>query len=123
MTTQHRAGAEKRSLLKTLLLAVFAGVILGVFDLWAFEPSMSLFLAGAAAGVIFAVIFGVVIYFFGLQRGISLIFLTGASGGAAGFVWWYVAKSAVQPGIAIFIGMLLAEIAMWAEGGFKSEVA
>jgi hypothetical protein len=44
------------SLLKTILLAIFVGAGIGVFDIWMFEPSLRMFFAGMLAGITYALI-------------------------------------------------------------------
>ena len=121
MVNQVRATDEKRSLLKTVLGAIFAGFILGVIDLWAFEPSIRLFFAGVAAGITFALTFFISIHLFGSLKVTYLLTLTAASGGLGGLAWWSVSQSSIRPVIAVIIGILLALIAVWADRGFKSD--
>ncbi len=121
MTDSDQLTDEKYPLLKTLLYAIFAGSMVGVFDLWAFEPSLKLFLAGQASGITFSLVFVFISYFNKSKKGIWLITLTTISGALAGLVWWFVADSFLQLWIVILIGVCLTNLTMWIDTGFKSE--
>jgi hypothetical protein len=95
--------------------------MVGVFDLWAFEPSLKLFLAGQASGITFSLVFVFISYFNKSKKGIWLITLTTISGALAGLVWWFVADSFLQLWIVILIGVCLTNLTMWIDTGFKSE--
>jgi len=120
MDTQAINSTEKRrSFLETIILAVFCGVLIGVFYLWVFEASLPLFFAGIAAGVVFTVAISLVIYFFGVQCGCRGIILTGVAGAIAGAAWWLVMQPTIHISLAVVIGAGLAIVIVWAETRFK----
>jgi hypothetical protein len=122
MTDSVQITDEKYPLLKTLLWAIFAGSMVGVVDLWAFEPSLKLFLAGQASGITFFLVFSLIGYFLEVRKGIWIITLTTISAALAGLVWWYVADSLLQLWIVILIGVCLSNLTMWIDTCFKSEI-
>jgi hypothetical protein len=121
MTNSDQLADEKYPLLKTLLCAILIGSSVGVFDIWAFQPSLKLFLAGLASGITYFFVFVLMIYFVKSKQGIWLITLTTISGALAGLVWWLVADSFLQLWIVILIGVGISNISMWADTGFKSD--
>ncbi len=121
LTNSDQVTDEKYPLLKTLFFAILIGSFVGVFDIWAFEPSLKLFLAGLASGITFFLVLIFIGYFIKSKKGIWLITLTTISGALAGLVWWLVADSFLQLWIVILIGVGISNLSMWADTGFKSD--
>jgi hypothetical protein len=122
MTESDQLTDDRYPLLKTLLCAIFAGSFVGVFDLWAFQPSLKLFLAGQAAGITFFVAYVLPGYLMGFRQGIWNIILITISGALAGLVWWFAADSVIPLWFAILIGVCFPNLVMWFDTGFKPEI-
>jgi hypothetical protein len=121
MTHTHQLADERYALLKSLLFAIVAGSVVGVIDLWVFEPSLKLFLAGQAAGITFFVVYFLLGYLLNVKQGIRHIPLVTISGALAGFMWWVAADSVMSLWLAILIGAGFSNLVMWIETGFKPE--
>jgi hypothetical protein len=112
MTNSDQLTDEKYPLLKTLVISILAGSFVGVFDLWAFQPSLKLFLAGQAAGIALFLLLVFIGYFVKSKKGIWFVTLITISGALAGLVWWLVADSFLQLWIVILIGVCYSNLAM-----------
>jgi hypothetical protein len=121
MTHSAKLTDEKHPLLKSLLCAIFVGSFIGIFDMWAFQPSLKLFLAGQAAGIAFCSAFVFFRYLTEDRSAIFLITLIGFSGALAGLVWWLVADSSIPLWLAILTGGCVSNLIMWIDTGFKLE--
>jgi hypothetical protein len=119
MTSSDQITDGKYAFLKSMLCAIFVGSFIGIFDLWAFQPSMKLFLAGQAAGITFCSIFFFLNYFMRHRKTILLITVTAFSGISAGLIWWLIAGSAIPLWLAIVIGGCLPNLLIWIDSGFK----
>jgi hypothetical protein len=105
-----------RELATRALIAVVAGLVAGVLDLWVYEFSLRGFFAGLAAGVSY---FLIVLLFWmrGMERFPLFLFgyaiVAGAIGGTA---WWLVCRGSAL-WVAIAVGSVLA-LAHFASQGF-----
>lgn len=107
---------EKPGFVYVLIMSVFAGAVVGIFDLWAFEPSLRSFYGGIAAGIALFFSFSIMNYF--IPQG--AVFLQRMAwyfaGGLAGLIWWIVIRPLSFPvWIAILFGILIAVIWWFAE--------
>jgi hypothetical protein len=114
MMTINSENLNEQSMIKTGLLAIFAGIFIGIFYI-CYESSWSNFFSGIAAGIGFSLTFFVSTVVLKLsKKGWRLYLHSVVAGLVAGFAWWLVAKThnAITP---IIIGGLGAPIAMWLE--------
>lgn len=98
-----------------ILLALMAGIVVGVLDLWVYELSWRGFLAGLAAGVAY---YTVVIFLYepGMRRfPVFLSVFAIVAGSVGGTTWWLVCRGS-RLWIAIAVGSVLA-LAHFASGG------
>lgn len=109
---------EKPSFLKFLAFGVMAGIVIGVFYIWDFEPSKKGFFAGISAGVAFALVLGIICRFTEFKNISTIVIGSILAGCAGGGVWWMVAKPQVSVLVSITIGGALAVFAVWADAGF-----
>src|SRR5689334_17096506 len=121
MTHSAQLTDEKHPLLKSLLCAIFVGSFIGIFDLWAFQPSLKMFLAGQAAGIAFCSVFVFLRYFTEDRGTILLITITGFSGGLAGLIWWLMADSGIPIWLALLTGGWVSNLILWIDAGIKLE--
>jgi hypothetical protein len=103
------------SIMRTGLMAVFAGLMMGVFYV-CYERSWSNLLSGIAAGIGFTVVFFIMTVLLRLSKeGWRLYALAAVAGLAGGLAWWSVAEPHSSPFVAVIIGGIGAPVAMWAE--------
>jgi hypothetical protein len=102
-----------------LLMALVAGIVAGVLDLWIYQLSVRGFLAGLAAGVAYYL---VVIFFYvpGMRQAPWFLFgfaiVAGVIGGTA---WWLVCHGS-RYWVAISVASVLS-LAYFASSGFFSQ--
>jgi hypothetical protein len=117
---------SKRSIVSTLCVTIFAGLLFGIlylfasFYVWVYAPTIQGFLACLAAGVVFSLPFGVIGHFVQLKPIIMALCITPLTGAIAGITWWLIAQP-TDVGIlhALFIGAVLTSIVMVLESGLK----
>jgi hypothetical protein len=106
---------NEQSIIKTGLLAIFAGVIIGVFYV-CYEWSWNNLLSGIVAGIGFTVMFFLTTVVFKLPKdGWHLYFHTVVSGLVGGLAWWAVATTQTSVIIPMMIGGVAAPLTMWLE--------
>lgn len=107
---------DKPGLLTTIILSLLAGIFVGIFDLWAFEPSIKAFSGGIAAGISFIMLFSIVNYFLPDGHILFQKLIWCFSGGIAGLVWWAVIRPvSINPLFAFVIGLIISFIWLIAE--------
>ncbi len=105
---------NEQSMIKTGLLAVFAGTFIGIFYVWS-EWSWSGFLSGIVSGIGFNVAFFVLTVVLKLSKvGWHLYLRCAVSGLVGGLAWWLVAKTNTAI-IPMIVGAVGAPLAMWLE--------
>ena len=103
------------SIMKTGLLSVFAGLMIGIFYV-CYERSWSNLLSGIAAGIGFTAAFFIMTVVLRLSKeGWRLYALSAVAGLAGGLSWWLLAETHLSPLIPVIIGGIAAPTAMWVE--------
>jgi len=103
---------NEQSIIKTGLLAIFAGVIIGVCYVW-YEWSWNNLLSGIIAGIGFTLVFFLMTIVIKLPKdGWYLYFYSAVSGLVGGLVWWAVATTQTSVIIPMMIGGVAAPLAM-----------
>jgi len=104
-------------LIETLLLAIFAGTMIGIFYVW-YEWNWNNLLSGISAGI------GFVITYIFLTRILTLstekwrlYALTSIAGVVGGVIWWLVAKTQASIITSSLTGAIVAPTGMWIEAG------
>jgi hypothetical protein len=96
-----------RNWVAVIAIAAGAGLLIGVLDLWLFDLSWRGFLAGVAAGFVYALMV-LVLWQPGLR--VPPLFLAAfaiVAGSVAGTIWWLVARGS-RLWVAIAVGAVLA---------------
>jgi hypothetical protein len=97
-----------------LAYAIFAGLVIGIFDLWIYQFSWTGFLAGVAAGITYALI---VVFLFlpdVLRSQLILLLFAIVSGSLAGLAWWLVSRGS-RLWVALAVGSTLALMHLYSE--------
>ena len=90
-----------------ILLAIGAGIIVGVLDLWIYQLSWRGFFAGLAAGVTYF-LFVVFLLHPGMRQfPWTLVIVAIVAGSAAGTAWWLVCRGS-RFWVALAVGSVLA---------------
>jgi len=95
---------DKHSFLKFLAFAIMAGILIGVFYIWMFEPSKKAFSAGISAVVAFAIVLGTIGRIAEFKKSLTIVAGSIVAGFAGGGVWWLVAKPQVSLLVSMGIG-------------------
>jgi hypothetical protein len=114
MEIKNSENLNEQSMIKTGLLAIFAGILIGIFDI-CYEWSWGNFLSGIVAGIGFTITFFVSTVVFKFSKnGWRLYLHCVIAGLVAGFMWWLVTKThnVITP---VIIGGIGAPLAMWLE--------
>ncbi len=96
-----------RSIAVRLAIALVAGVIIGVLDLWIYQLSVRGFLAGLAAGIVYTLL---IVFLCGPPMARFPWFLFGfaiVAGAIAGTAWWLVCHGS-RLWVAIAVGSVSA---------------
>ncbi len=105
---------NEQSIIKTALLAVFAGTFIGIFYVWS-EWSWNGFLSGIVSGIGFALTFFLLTVVLKLSKnGWHLYLHCTVSGLVGGLAWWLVARTNTII-IPMVVGAIIAPLAMWLE--------
>lgn len=117
------ANHNEQSMIKTGLLAVFAGTFIGIFYAWS-EWSWNGFLSGIVSGIGFALTFFVLTVVLRLPKnGWHLYLHCAVSGLVGGLAWWLIARTNTII-VPIAVGAVGAPLAMWLETrDYKRETA
>jgi hypothetical protein len=109
--------SNRPPLSETILVALFAGLMLGIFYAW-HEWSWNNFFAGIAAGIGFMITY---LFLTSITKPSAanwrLYMFTAISGAGGGLMWWLVAKTSANITSPILIGAIGAPVAMWLEAG------
>ncbi len=106
---------NEQSIIKTGLLAIFAGVGIGVFYV-CYEWNWNNFLSGIVAGIGFTLAFFLTTVVLKLpQNGWYIYLHTVAAGLVGGLAWWGVATTQTNVIIPMLIGGVAAPLAIWIE--------
>jgi hypothetical protein len=101
---------EKFTLLKSLGMAILIGSVTGILDIWAFEPSLKMFLAGQAAGITFWLAFTLFGNFIDANKGPRLYSIITISGALGALAWWIVAGDVMQLWLVILLGITVPNL-------------
>lgn len=88
-------------------IALFAGILVGVFDLWIYQLSWRGFFAGLAAGVTYW-LFVVFLYHPGMHRYPLVIIALAAIAGSAGATAWWLVSRGSRLWVALVVGSTMA---------------
>ena len=98
-----------------ILMALVAGVVVGVLDLWVYQFSLRGFLAGLAAGVAYYLVI-VFLYEPGMRQYPWFLSIFAIVAGTVGGVTWWLVCRGSRLWVAIVVASVLA-LAHFASGG------
>lgn len=123
MSQPGRSSRKRQSLAKTLAVATFAGVALGVVEVWQFGLFVPNLLRACAAGIAFTWVLALWGHFFGHRQRYVFFILCAAAGAVGGLAWWAIAPTQIRPLIPCVIGAVAAAVLYLTQGRFRRESA
>lgn len=111
----------RQSLAKTLVLAAFAGVVLGGIEVWQFGLGIGSLSRACAAGVTFMWVLALWVPFVGRRRRRSGCVVWVGAGALAGLAWWAISPTQISWYVPPVVGAVAAVVWGLAEGVLRRE--
>lgn len=121
MNQPAAAPPGRQSLVKTLVLAAFGGVVLGGIEVWQFGWGLGSLSRACAAGVTFMWVIALWVHVVGRRQRRSVFVVWVAAGALAGLAWWAISPTQISWYVPPVVGAAAAVVWGLAEGVFRRE--